>query len=291
VVNPDVGREYRLTGTTPAPKAKRILVLGSGPAGLAAARMLALRGHQVTLIEERGHLGGLAAIASLSPGRGEIMDIVSFFIRELERLGVQIRLNTTLSAPLVSEISPEEVVIATGSLPEMPMIRGLFQTQMDLHMVTDILEGRAVAGDKVIVLGGGQAGLMAADFLAERGKTVVVLHRKGHFAEELSANDRYYLRNRLKDQAVKLFKQVHITAFLPDGVQFRSAGVSLPSHEEDIQLAGFDTVVIAEKMTPIRKPLELFKNLGLPVHTIGDAKNPRILMHAISEGEELGRSL
>jgi 2,4-dienoyl-CoA reductase-like NADH-dependent reductase (Old Yellow Enzyme family)/thioredoxin reductase len=291
VVNPDVGREYRLTGTTPASKAKKILVLGSGPAGLAAARMSALRGHKVTLIEERGHLGGLARIASFSPGRGEIMDIVAFFIRELERLGVEIRLNTALSASLVSTLSPEEVIIATGSLPEIPMLKGIFQTQMDQHMVTDILEGRAVAGDKVIVLGGGQAGLMVADFLAEKGKTVVVLHRKGHFGEELSANDRYYLRDRLKRNAVKLFKRVSITTFLSDGVRFRSAGVSLQSKEEDMQLNGFDTLVLAEKMTPIRKPLEMFKGMGLPVHVIGDAKNPRILMHAISEGEELGRSL
>lgn len=291
VVNPDVGREYRLTETAPAKSAKKILVVGSGPAGLAAARMLALRGHAVTLVEERGHPGGLARIAAFAPGRGEIMDIVSFFIRELEHLGVQIRLNTALSADLVHALSPEEVVIATGSLPEMPMIKGLFQTQMDLHMVTDIMEGRAIAGDRVIVLGGGQAGLMAADFLAEKGKEVVVLHRKRHFAEELSANDRYYLRNRLKKNAVRLFKQANITGFLPDGVRFRLEGGSFQPKEEDIQLEGFDTVVIAEKMTAIRKPLEVIKGLRLPVHVIGDAKSPRILMHAISEAEELGRSL
>ncbi|MDX9785599.1 MAG: FAD-dependent oxidoreductase [Desulfobacterales bacterium] len=284
VVNPDVGREYRLTETVPVKRAKKILVLGSGPAGLAAARMLALRGHEVMLFEERGHLGGQARIASFSPGRGEIMDIVTFFIKELERLNVQICLNVSLSAERISALQPEEVVVATGALPEMPMIKGLFQTQMTLHLVTDILEGRAGAGDRIIVLGGGQAGLMAADFLAEKGKEVVVLNRKRHFAEELSANDRYYLRNRLKQNAVKLFKQASITAFLADGVRFRSAG-------EDIQLNGFDTVVIAEKMSAIRKPLERFKGMGMPVHVIGDAKSPRILMHAISEAEALGRSL
>jgi NADPH-dependent 2,4-dienoyl-CoA reductase/sulfur reductase-like enzyme len=236
------------------------------------------------LSDERGQMGGLARVASLAPGRGEIMDIVIFFIHELERLAVEIRLNTPLSTALLSAFEPEVVVIATGSLPEPPVVTGLFQTQMELQLVTDILENRAGTGDRVMVLGGGQAGLMVADFLAERGKAVVVLNRKRHFGEELSANDRYYLRERLSRHPVKLYKQVSITRFLADGVEFRSAG-------QAVLLTGFDTVVIAEKMTSIRKPLELLKAQNLSVHVIGDAKSPRVIMHAIAEGEELGRSL
>lgn len=284
VVNPDVGREYRLKQIEKAQKAKKILVAGSGLAGLATARMAALRGHTVMLSDERGQIGGLARVAALAPGRGEILDIVTFFIHELERLAVEIRLNTPLSAALLSAFEPEAVVIATGSLPETPVVKGLFQTQMELQLVTDILENRVGSGDRVMVLGGGQAGLMVADFLAERGKEVVVLNRKRHFGEELSANDRYYLRERLSRHPVKLYKQVSITRFLADGVEFRSAG-------KEVHLTGFDTVVIAEKMTSIRKPLELLKGLNLPVHVIGDAKSPRVIMHAIAEGEELGRSL
>ena len=284
VVNPDVGREYLLDELDTVEKPKRVLVAGTGPSGLAAARVLAIRGHQVVVLEEQGQVGGLVRVAAFSPGRWEMMDVVNYFVKELERLGVEIRLNTALSEELIASFEPQAAVIATGSLPDMPIIKGLFQTKMGLETVTDILESRAETGDRVIVLGGGHAGLMVSDFLGERGKEVVVLNRGRHFAEELSAHDRYYLRERLKTHDVKLFKGVKIKKVLKDGVVFRS-------DREEIHLDAFDTVVVAEKMTGIRKPLELFKDLDLPVHVIGDVKSPRNIMLAISEAEELGRSL
>ncbi|OQY58979.1 MAG: NADH:flavin oxidoreductase [Desulfobacteraceae bacterium 4572_88] len=284
VANPDVGREYQLKDEDKADVSKKILVIGAGPAGLGAARMAALRGHQVAVCDERGHIGGLIRLAAVPPGRGETMDIVRFLKNELDHLKVEMRLNIDLTQEFVDSVSQDEVILATGSLPEMPVIKGLFQTEMDLCMVTDVLEGSAMTGDRVIVLGGGQAGLLLTDFLAEKGKEVVVLNRKKHFAEEMSSNDRFYLRERLKRDSVKLFKQVSVKKFLPDGVVFRSKG-------EEITLEDFDTVVIAEKMTPIRKPADIFKGTDIPVHVIGDAKSPRILMHVLSEAEELGRTI
>jgi pyruvate/2-oxoglutarate dehydrogenase complex dihydrolipoamide dehydrogenase (E3) component len=83
---------------------------------------------------------------------------------------------------------------------------------MDLCTVTEVLAGK-ITGDRVIVLGGGQAGLVTADFLAEKGREVAVLNRKRHFAEEMASNDRFYLRERLKRESVHLFKQVSVKAF------------------------------------------------------------------------------
>lgn len=284
VVNPDVGREYQLKEADKAETAKRILVIGAGPAGLAAARMAATRGHKVTVCDERGNIGGLARLAAVPPGRSEIMDIVEFLKNELDRLKVEIRLNAEVTKAFIESVSPDEVILASGSLPEMPIIKGLFQTDMTLCTVTDVLDGTTVAGDQVIVIGGGQAGLLSADFLAEKGKEVAVLNRKKHFAEEMSSNDRFYLRERLKRESVRLFKQASVKKFLADGVVFRSQG-------EEIRLEGFDTVVISEKMTPIREAAAFFKDTDIPVHLIGDTKSPRIIMHALSEGEEIGRAI
>ena len=283
VVNPDVGREYLLEQDEPAASPKTVLVVGAGPAGLAAARMAALRGHRVTLAEEKGRVGGLLRLAALPPGRGEIMDIVDFLTREVERLGVALRLNTPLSAELLDELRPEAVVLASGSLPDMPIIKGLFKTRMDLCTVTEVLEGK-ITGDRVIVLGGGQAGLVTADFLAEKGREVAVLNRKRHFAEEMSSNDRFYLRERLKRESVHLFKQVAVKTFTDDGAVFTTSG-------NPATLEGFDTVVVAEAMTPVRDAKQLLDRRGLEVHVIGDAKTPRNLMLAQSEAEEIGRSI
>ncbi len=284
VVNPDVGREYLLKGEEKAEHSKKVLVAGAGPAGLAAARMAALRGHEVIVCDESGHIGGLARLAAIPPGRSEIMDIVNFFKKELDRLHVEIRLNTDLTKAFIDSVQPEEIILATGSLPEMPIIKGLFQTEMDLCTVTDVLEDKSITGDKVIVIGGNQAGMVLTDFLAEKGKDVVILNRKKHFGEEMSSNDRFYLRERLKRDSVKMYKQVSVKEFLPNGAVFRSQG-------EEVRLEDFDSVVIAEKMTPIRKAAELFKGTDIPVHMIGDAKSPRIIMYALSEAEEIGRQI
>jgi len=284
VVNPDVGREYLIKDNDKTDSSKKVLIIGAGPAGLAAARMAAIRGHNVIICDEQSHIGGMAKYASIPPGRSEIMDIINYFINELKRLKVELRLNTSINENLVDSINPQEVIIASGSLPELPVIKGLFQTKMELLTVIDILSGNKITGDKVIIIGGGQAALVLTDFLAQKGKQIVVLNRKNHFAEEMSSNDRFYLRQRLKNDNVNLIKQVSIQKFSDDNVVIKSKG-------EKKVLEGFDTVVIAEKMTPIIKIKELFKNKKMSVNVIGDAKNPRIIMYAISEAEEMARNI
>jgi hypothetical protein len=123
-----------------------------------------------------------------------------------------------------------------------------------------------------------------ADDLAAKGKSVTVLNRKEHFAEEMSSNDRYYLRERLKRAGVTLYKNVHVHSFLGDGVHFRTGGQTL-------KIRGFETVVLADTFVSLRDAANLMKRHPARVHFIGDAKQPRHLMYAISEGEELGREL
>lgn len=285
VVNPDVGREYLLQDPLPLSEhPRKVLVLGAGPAGLAAARMLTLRGHLVTLCEAKSRPGGALGLAAKAPGRGELADVLKYFMEELNRLQVDIRCDRPMDEGLLKELSPDEVVLATGSLPDMPMLKGLFQTEMQLCTVIDVLEEKAVPGRRVIVWGGNQAGLVLADHLAGLGSSVTVLTRRSHFAEDMSANDRYYLRERLKRQPVTLIKEVKVQAFLKDGVQFITAG-------QTHILNGFHSVVLADTFVPLRDCANAIKQSGRRVHFIGDAKKPRHLMYAISEGEELGRSL
>jgi 2,4-dienoyl-CoA reductase-like NADH-dependent reductase (Old Yellow Enzyme family)/thioredoxin reductase len=283
VVNPDVGREYLMEPEEKAASSKTVLVVGAGPAGLAAARMAAMRGHRVTVVDEKGRVGGLLRLAAIPPGRGEIMDVIDFLTHEVERLGVVLQLNTPLDEDLLDALNPETVILASGSLPDMPIIKGLFTCGMDLCTVTEVLAGK-ITGDRVVVLGGGQAGLVTADYLAEKGREVAVLNRKRHFAEEMASNDRFYLRERLKRESVHLFKQVNVRAFTDDGVIFTSAG-------NPVTLAGYDTVVVAEAMTSVRDAKPMLDRRKIDVYVIGDAKSPRNLMLAQSEAEEIGRTI
>jgi 2,4-dienoyl-CoA reductase-like NADH-dependent reductase (Old Yellow Enzyme family)/thioredoxin reductase len=283
VVNPDVGREYRMTPPARTAHPKKVLIIGAGPAGLAAARMARICGHQPLLYDRRDKPGGLLHLAAKAPGRSDLQEIIDFYVKELERLEVPLHLGTDLDERLFNDLAPQEVLVASGSLPKMPLIKGLFESPMDLWSAVEILDGQPVR-EKILVLGGGQAGLVTADFLAEQGKIVAVLNRRSHFAEEMSANDRFYLRERLKRPSVTLYKAVAIQKITSDGAHFRHAGGRM-------QLSGCHAVVIAEAGEPVRDTINFLKKCKLPLHIIGDAKSARHLMYAISEAEEAARAL
>jgi 2,4-dienoyl-CoA reductase-like NADH-dependent reductase (Old Yellow Enzyme family)/thioredoxin reductase len=284
VVNPDVGREYALADEPPDTVSHHLLVVGGGPAGMAAARMAALRGHRVTLVEAEKQLGGLFRLATRAPGRQEAADILTFFREELERLGVGLLLETPLTRAFIDKTAPDAVLLATGSLPAMPVIKGFSRTRMPVYTVVEVMAGEMPAGDRMLVLGGGQSALMLADHLAEAGKTVTVLNRGRHFAAEMSSNDRFYLRERLNCHGVELYKNVVVDCFHSWGVLFRCG-------DQTYEMGGLDALVVSEGMTPIRQARSLFDGRGIDVHLIGDAREARNLMLAISEGEEIARTL
>ena len=175
-------------------------------------------------------------------------------------------------------------VITTGGLPEIPQIAGLFDTEMALHTITDVLQFQATLGNRIVVLGGHMAALQVADFLAEKGRQVFVLHGGDHFAPQMAPNDRTYLMERLKRPGIKLFKGIRIKTFLENGIQFLWQG-----HVEMLDL--ITDMVLAEGMRSNRRAAELFKGANIEVHTIGDAKSPRTLFDALAEADELGRAL
>lgn len=284
VMNPMVGREYLFKDDKEADEKKRILVLGAGPAGLAVSRRAAIRGHKVMLCEESGYLGGMVRVASKAPGRKELGELIDYYQRELDQLEVEIRLNTSVDLELVESMNPDVVIISTGSQPKIPIIKGLFKSKINKHSAIEILEGESIVGDRVIVLGGNMVGLQIADFLSEKGKDVAVLHPGKHFAEEMSGNDRVFLRERLKTENVALYKNISIITFLPNGIIFCV-------DDEEIKLEGYEDIVLSMGMEPVKSIKNLFKNKDIQLYIIGDAKTPGLLIDAITEADEIGRSI
>jgi 2,4-dienoyl-CoA reductase-like NADH-dependent reductase (Old Yellow Enzyme family)/thioredoxin reductase len=300
VVNPDVGREYLLQEIVETDTPRKLLVVGAGPAGLAAARMAALHGHGVVLCDQAAETGGALRLAAKAPGRAELGDPIAFLEREIKALNVDLRLGTPLSDRLLDEVAPDAVIMATGSLPDIPLVKGMADTRMQVSTVTEVLSGESEPGRHIVVWGGNQAGLALADYLSEllvehlsehladasagNGRSVTVLHPRAHFGEEMSSNDRYYLRERLNRGDVRLVKEVVLEKILDDGVQCR-----VDKRSEVI--GPCDTLVLADRFVPLRDAAKLLKRREIPIHFIGDAKAPRHLMYAMSEGEEIGRSL
>ncbi|MCU0591971.1 MAG: FAD-dependent oxidoreductase [Desulfobacterales bacterium] len=283
VMNPELGREYRLGQPRPAARPKRILVVGAGPAGLACTRLLALRGHRVIVVEERARPGGALVLASRPPGRAELLEMVEYQLAELQRLGVEIRLHAVVDESLVHELKPDVAVVASGANPRMPQLEGLFESGLELSTVLDVLSGEVIPGARVVVLGSDQAAMVTADFLAQGQRQVAVLGGD-HFASELAPNDRTSLRQRLAAAGVKLYKRASIRKF--------RAGELVIDHQKGQELLiGFSDLVIAEGFRSERGTVDMFRKLGLEAHLLGDAKSPRTLLETTAEADELGRAL
>ncbi len=283
VMNPELGREYRLGPLQQTDHPKTVLVVGAGPAGLACTRLLALRGHRVVLAETQNQPGGALILASKPPGRAELWEMIEYHLAELERLGVAIRLHAAVDESLVRELKPDVAVVASGANPRMPQLEGLFESGLELSTVPDVLSGGVVPGSRVVVLGSDQAAMVTADFLAQGRRQVAVLGGD-HFAPELAPNDRTSLRQRLSDAGVQLFKRASIR-------EFRSDGVVIDHQGGRHTLTGFSDLVIADGFRPERSTVDLFRKLGIEVHVLGDAKSPRTLLETTAEADELGRAL
>ncbi|MCX5998150.1 MAG: FAD-dependent oxidoreductase, partial [Chloroflexi bacterium] len=170
-VNPEAGREREMR-ISAAPRSKRVMVIGAGPAGLEAARVAALRGHHVSLYEENDRIGGQWVLAAKPPHKGDHLGLLDYMSWHLAKLGVEVHLGQNVTEAMVERLKPDVVVLAAGAVPLVPPIPGVKRDAATT--ACDVLKGRAV-GHRVLVVGVGMTGLETAELLAEQGKEVVVV--------------------------------------------------------------------------------------------------------------------
>ena len=165
LVNPRACFETELV-IRPAALVKRIAVVGSGPAGLACATTLAMRGHAVTLFEQAHEIGGQFNMAKRIPGKEEFSETLRYYGRRIDQLGVELRLSTLATAALLHEGRFDEVVFATGVTPRIVAIPG--SERPNVLSYADVLAGNAPVGGRVAIIGAGGIGFDVAEFLVER---------------------------------------------------------------------------------------------------------------------------
>lgn len=172
LVNPEVGREIEMDNFKP--ESKRVLIAGGGPGGMEAAYQAVRAGHKVTLYEASDFLGGQLVSAAFPPMKGEVALFTSWLIRQMKDLKVDFRLNTPLTRAIVEEEKPDAVIVATGGSAIVPNIPGIDLPHV--HKAEDVLLGKVVTGEDVVVCGGGEVGVETATAIAFRcnGKVSVV---------------------------------------------------------------------------------------------------------------------
>ncbi len=193
--NPSTGREASLPHRVPGADArKRVVVVGGGPAGLEAARVCALRGHEVILLEAQDLLGGQVVLAATATWRREIIGVTDWLAEEVRLHDVDVRCSITADRDTVIGFNPDVVVIATGGVPDLEWLEG----HEHCDSVWDILSGSTKVKETVLLYDelGDHAGASCAEVLADKGANVELAFR-GHQAAQRSGYVNYpvYLKH------------------------------------------------------------------------------------------------
>lgn len=278
-VNPEVGRDGTwLVETAAAPR--KVMVVGSGPSGMEAARIARLRGHDVSIWERDGVLGGKLDVASRAPSKTAVLDFAAYQSRTLGELGVSIHTDVEVTAESIAGEAPDAIIIATGAAPLIPPIPGL-----DGPGIVDaqsILLGKleVAPGQRVAVIGGSATGCETAEFLMETAKEVSIIEMLPRVGRGVELITRQRLIAELKGHGVALRMGCRVTSVEPGLVHYEDADGATHSLEVDL-------VALAIGWRP-RGNLLAEALGGRDVTVIGDALTPADFVAAINVGADAG---
>lgn len=316
LVNPRACHETELN-YPPCQKPKKLAVVGAGPAGLAFATTAATRGHEVTLFEASGQIGGQFNIAKRVPGKEEFAETLRYFKRQIELTGITLKLNTRVTSSELNDSDFEEVIIATGIKPRKLDIKGVDHPSVLTYL--DVFNGAPV-GDKVAVIGAGGIGFDLCEyithnghsssldipaFMKEWGVDITLEHRGGLLPKkQAAASPRtvYLLQRKATRPGSGLGKTtgwIHRSTLAERGVKMipgceyqkiDDQGIHLVISGDPVVL-NVDSVIICAGQEPLRELADTLE--GKSVHWIGGADKAAELdaKRAIDQGCRLAAQI
>jgi len=303
MLNPMAGHEGEIT-IEPAADKKKVVVIGGGPAGMKAASVTAARGHKVVLIEERDELGGQLQVVRETPEKEDFGKIITSLVNEVNKAGVEVKTGVRATKETVKNEQPDVVIVATGAEPSTPPIPGI--DRFNVVQAWDYIRGdKEAKGKNIVVIGGNATGCEAALLLAKEGtidsetlsflfyheaeepeklrerftrgaKNVTVIDMLPRLADNAGRTTRWALLKDLKNFHVKMMSSTEVTEITDDGVEVK--------RDEEKAILSADTIILAVGAKSRNELHEELKDEGVDLHLIGDARFPRKIIEAISEG-------
>lgn len=282
--NADIGRETYMD-LTPVENKKKVLVIGGGPAGMEAARVAAMRGHDVTLVEKAKKLGGQVLLACMPPMKQEMTNVVRFLESQVRKAGVHVMLETEMTAGEIAAFGADKVILATGGnslvIESIPGIHN-----PSVVSAWDVLSGSVMPGLNSLVIGGGMVGCETADFIAHPygdrsvgANQVTIVEMRENICMDDFSPARHNLVMSLKQKEVGILTSATVKAFLKDGIVYEKAGTEKELH-------GFDTIVLAMGTRANNSLLGELEKSGVDVTVVGDAVKARKITEAIHEAAD-----
>ena len=301
--------EYKITK---AGKPKKVVVVGGGPGGMEAARVLALRGHNVTLYEKNNQLGGQLRYAYIPPGREEIQNIISYLERQISKLKVTIKMGKEADLQTLEEEHPDVIIVATGGRPIMLNLRGI--KGENVSIASSVLEGKITTGRDVVIIGGGTIGCEVALYVAKQGamrpdvacfllkhkvldaadiveytskgnRNITLLEMKRKVGGGFGFSTRWVILNELKDAGIKEITEVKVKEIInnhsENGQIHRGVVYEKDGQEHFIKA---DTVIVAVGYSPNNELQKQVEGKFPETYFIGDCVKVRTALEAIHEG-------
>lgn len=282
-INPQVGNEKRFVFTRIKEK-KRVVVIGGGPAGMEAARVAALRGHEVILVEKEGQLGGKLLPASFPSFKKDLKNLIDYYLKQMEHPNIKVFLNQEASLETIEKLNPGVVILATGAEPMLPDIPGV--SSGNVFSSLDVLSGKAnLRGDKFVVVGGGSIGCEIAIFLAEVGKEVTLVETLDEIlADQHDVLNKRGLIRKLTESNVKTITGCSID-------RITGEGLFVKENNEELKFIETHNIVLATGFISKTELYEKSKYRFKAVYCVGDCVEPRKILNAIHEAALIANSI
>lgn len=277
--NPMLGREKEYALEKALIK-KKVLIIGGGVAGLEAAKILKQRDHEPVIYEASDHLGGQFITAGLAPGKVEMAEATVSLARQVEKMGVEIHLNTKVDETMLDSLDFDEAIIAVGASPIMMGLNA--ENVVSAH---DVLNNKKEVKGNIVVIGGGLVGLEVADYLASNNNSVTVIEMLEKAGKDLGSLRSICVMQKMAQLKVNISTNTKFVSLCEDGVLVDKDGT------EEKLVCDYIVVAVGSKANDSTALVAKLEARNIKAHVIGDAKKARRALNAIHEAFDVARKM